>query len=38
MQRIKFFDHLILMLGAAVLVLPVLVAFMSSTHAAKVSA
>ncbi len=34
MQRIKFFDHLILMLGAAVLVLPVLVAFMSSTHAA----
>lgn len=34
MQRIKFFDHLILIAGAVVLTAPVLVAFMSSTHAA----
>ncbi len=34
MRRFKPFDHLILLLGAAFLVTPVLMAFMSSTHAA----
>jgi sn-glycerol 3-phosphate transport system permease protein len=34
MHRTRFFDHLILLLGAAFLVTPVLVAFMTSTHTA----
>ncbi len=34
MQKIKPFDHLILALGAALLIAPVVMAFMSSTHAA----
>jgi len=34
MQRIRPLDHLILILGALILVLPVVMAFMSSTHAA----
>jgi len=34
MQRVKPFDHLVLILGALFMALPVVVAFMSSTHSA----
>jgi len=34
MQKIKPLDHLILILGAAILIVPVLMAFASSTHSA----
>ncbi|MCI2395889.1 sn-glycerol-3-phosphate ABC transporter permease UgpE [Aliiroseovarius sediminis] len=34
MQRVKPFDHLVLILGALFMALPVIVAFMSSTHSA----
>ncbi|MGQ3292754.1 MAG: glycerol-3-phosphate ABC transporter permease, partial [Shinella sp.] len=32
MNRIRFFDHFVLMLGVFIMVAPVVVAFMTSTH------